>query len=237
MKLAMEWPKQIALLASSTRPRAPGRWAKWATHAVGKATSPVRTRKFRVAAKTHENRNDGVVTDPWGTRKRRLCPATLNFPELPAFADDPQWVTHFESHVGDVGVVGDEGKGKAHRRSSIDDNVRPSPTRSVGEKEVSERVSRPPCDQFFELGRRQGIWAPWSAESSRARTMVCPELLEVRELALEISELVDLDWDCFINARPTSPKRTPVGLIDADGKQMHVEQPTVVLPSDFGAAN
>jgi hypothetical protein len=42
--------------------------------------------------------------------------------------------------VGDVGEVGDEGKGGAHRRSSINDDVGPSPTRSVGEEKVIEAV-------------------------------------------------------------------------------------------------
>ena len=68
---------------------------------------------------------------------------------------------------------------RADRRSCIDDDARPSSTRSVGEEKVSEAVLRPPCDQFFELGRRQGIRPSGSAESSRAGTMICCELLQV----------------------------------------------------------
>jgi hypothetical protein len=46
------------------------------------------------------------------------------------------------------------------------------------------------------------------------------ELLEIRQLALGMSELVDLDWDRLINARPTRAERTPVRLIGADGEQV-----------------
>ena len=126
---------------------------------------------------------------------------------------------------------------RVDRRSCIDDDARPSPTRSVGEEKVSETVSRPPCDQFGELGRRQGIWPSGSAESSRTGTMVCRELLEVRQLALGMSELVDPDRDRLIDARPTRAKRTPVRLFDADGEQVQVQQPTAVLPGDLSAAN
>ena len=126
---------------------------------------------------------------------------------------------------------------RADRRSCIDDDVRPSSTRSVGEEKVSEAVLRPPCDQFFELGRRQGIWPSRPAESSRAGTMICRELLQVRQLALGISELVDLDRDRLVNARPPRAKRTPVRLFDADGEQVQVQQPTAILPGDLSAAN
>jgi hypothetical protein len=146
-------------------------------------------------------------------------------------------VTHIESHVGDVGAVGDEGKDGAYRRLSINDDVGPSPTRSVGEEKVKEAILRPPGDQLRELRRRQGVRVSGSGESSRAGTMVCRELLEVRELALGISEQVDLDWDRLINARPTRTQRTPVRLFDANGQQVQVQQPTAILPGDLGTAN
>ena len=122
-------------------------------------------------------------------------------------------------------------------RSYIDDDARRSPTRSVGEEKVSEAVLRPPCDQFFELGRRQWIWSAGSADPSRAGAMVRHELLEVRDLALDVFKLVDLDRDRDPDTRPSRTKLGPVCLFDADGEQVHVQEPTAVLPGDFSAAD
>jgi hypothetical protein len=67
--------------------------------------------------------------------------------------------------------------------------------------------------------------------------MKCRELLQVRQLALGMSELVDLDRGRLTNARPTRAKRPPVRLFDVDGEQVQVQQPTAILPGDLSAAN